>query len=157
MNRSSNCRAAEPLRSETENLMETKYYILLILLVIAAFMDAMTFKVKNALVAAGIIIGLYFCHTRDSFAGMIIPFLLLFPIYAVRLCGAADIKLLMMVGLYLGTGKLLNSLLPVTGAAVMTALCIGTVTKEKLLKVKIPFAVPVLIGVMTYLFSGGGR
>lgn len=137
-------------------MMETKYFVLLLFLTAAAFMDAASFKVRNWLVLAGILAGLYFCHTRDSFMGLMIPFLLLLPLYAARQCGAADIKLLMMLGLYVGTRGLLKCALPILGTALLLAFCRSRTAGEHLLEVQLPFAVPVLLGTMPFLLFRGG-
>lgn len=133
--------------------MEIKYYILLLFLTVAAFMDASSYKVRNHLIIAGLMAGLILSHSRDSLMGLIIPFAITFPLYAAHFCGAADVKLLSMAGLFLGISGLINCTLPILLVSAATAFLMGCVSGEPFIKVKIPFAVPVLLGIMPYCIT----
>lgn len=137
--------------------METKYVILLLFLVVAAFMDASSYKVRNWLTVSGLITGLIFCHSPEALLGMMLPFVIMMPLFASKLCGAGDIKLLMVLGLFAGPEGLLRCALPVLMAALLMALGMSRAKGEKLLKVRIPFAVPVLLGVMPFMIYGMNR
>ena len=72
--------------------------------------DIRLFKIKNITILVGIFIGTLFLITQKDissllyhFGGMIVPILILFPLFMLRMFGAGDIKLLSVVGLFLGT------------------------------------------------------
>lgn len=82
-----------------------KYVICMVFLIIANITDIKNYKVKNITVVPVIIIGLALnivCHSfLDSVYGMLVP-LILFPLYALRMMGAGDIKALCAVGTVVG-------------------------------------------------------
>lgn len=72
--------------------------------------DIRSFKIKNITILVGIVIGVLFLLTQKDFSsllnyfgGMIVPILILFPLFMLRMFGAGDVKLLSVVGLFLGT------------------------------------------------------
>lgn len=71
--------------------------------------DIRLFKIKNITILVGIFTGVLFLITQEDissmlnyFGGMIVPILILFPLFMLRMFGAGDIKLLSVVGLFLG-------------------------------------------------------
>ncbi|WP_332671064.1 A24 family peptidase [Aromatoleum sp.] len=108
---------------------------LLSALTMSVFIDLGTRKVPNLLILAGILAALAFHVVADSgrgilvasggaiglfpsVAGIAVGFAALFPLYALRAMGAGDVKLMMMVGAFLGP---MNTL----GAVVLTFLTGG--------------------------------
>lgn len=105
------------------------------LLLLAAWHDLKTRRIPNWLVVAGIVIalawqaglprgaGLFAAPAGSigllaSVAGCAAGLALLLPLYALRLLGAGDVKLMAMVGAWLGTAQ-------VAGAIVLTMLAGG--------------------------------
>ena len=87
-----------------------RYAVLIFILTLAAVSDLKTYTVKNSLIAAGLAAGILMnVITRgpeglwDSAAGIIIPVLILFVLFVLRMLGAADIKLFSVAGAFLGT------------------------------------------------------
>lgn len=89
--------------------------ILLLLLFVAAWQDFRTYHISNAVVFWGALIGLLLNTSLpegigviESFMGWSIGFLLLLPLYLLRMMGAGDIKLMAMVGAFVGTDDILG-------------------------------------------------
>ena len=80
--------------------------------------DLFTEKVPNEWIWLGLGIGAgYQLHARGLdglplfLKGMLLPLLLLFPLFLFRMMGAGDIKLLSVLGGLLGTGTILRSMI----------------------------------------------
>ncbi|MDE2389309.1 MAG: prepilin peptidase, partial [Betaproteobacteria bacterium] len=83
--------------------------ILSILLMTACWQDFHDYRIKNNLIITGTIFGValntfLFPETGflDSAAGLGLGLLLLLPLYLLRVMGAGDVKLLAMVGAFVG-------------------------------------------------------
>lgn len=85
--------------------MIAKIIICAVFLILINFTDIKGFKIKNKVVLPTIIIGLIYgtiCNSfLDSVYGMLIP-LVLFPLYALKMLGAGDVKALCAIGTVLG-------------------------------------------------------
>lgn len=99
------------------------------LVLTAVVCDLRSRRIPNALVASGIALGLLFsaaAHAGDGLAssvggallGGLAGLALLMPLYVLRVLGAGDVKLLAMVGVWLGAPA-------VARAALWTLLCGG--------------------------------
>lgn len=89
--------------------MSAHIIVLVFLLLIATFTDVRSRRIPNWLVAAGIAIGILF-HTGSpqgsgiwfAVSGIGLGIVTLFPLFAFGLLGAGDVKLVGMVGAFLG-------------------------------------------------------
>ena len=89
--------------------MILRYVILALLLTIAAISDIRTYRVHNLTVALGLAAGLALNLAGGGLEGLawsllaaIIPAVLLFALFALRMLGAGDIKLFCAVGSVMG-------------------------------------------------------
>ena len=85
--------------------MVIKILICAVFLILINITDIKGFKIKNKVVLPTIIIGLIYGLISNSFLdsiyGLLIP-LVLFPLYALKMLGAGDVKALCAIGSVLG-------------------------------------------------------
>lgn len=91
------------------NMHLSMFIILTILLIIACWQDYLEFRIKNKLVITGALLGIAlntFLTAETGFVsgliGLGLGLLLLLPLYLLRIMGAGDVKLLAMVGAFVG-------------------------------------------------------
>ena len=101
-------------------IVEPRTAVLFALLVTASVSDYRTHKIPNWLTAGGIVFALIYNTAvpfyRDqgflwAFGGLMIGFLVMLPCYALRIMGAGDVKLMAMVGAFLGITDTLHAVL----------------------------------------------
>ncbi len=92
--------------------------ILVSIISVAAFMDILTYKIKNSLIVCAVVVGFFFRFMEESWtgilsaaAGIAVPILCLWLLFCLRALGAGDIKLLSVVGCFLGASEVLNCIL----------------------------------------------
>ena len=93
-------------------LLEPRTGFLMALLVAAAWIDARTNRIPNALVLIGIVFAIPYngfypaYHSENGWlialTGMCVGFIAFLPLYLLRAMGAGDVKLMAMVGAFLG-------------------------------------------------------
>jgi prepilin peptidase CpaA len=93
---------------------------LVTLLVIAGVIDFRTMRIPNWLTYGGTVLGLLFSAVipaavqpgiLSALGGLALGLVLLLPLYALRVMGAGDVKLMAMVGAFLGVGATLSAVL----------------------------------------------
>lgn len=94
-----------------------KFQFLFFLLLVACAFDLRTRRIPNALIAAGFVAALSLGLHEDgasgaahSLAGMACGLLVLLPFFPLRLVGAGDVKLMSVVGGFVGV----HALIPIT-------------------------------------------
>ncbi|HET7061144.1 MAG TPA: prepilin peptidase [Nitrosospira sp.] len=120
--------------------------ILLLLLLVAALHDVRTRRIPNVLVLTGVIAGLSFNSLLPkgmgglgafaSLAGVAAGLLLLLPLYLFRAMGAGDVKLMSMIGAFLGVAEVMHVFIYVLLAGGLLAM--GTIWARRK-----PQAIPV--------------
>lgn len=92
-------------------LARPQHLVLVLLLVIAAVIDARTYRIPNWLTASGMLFGLAYntlaapsalAGLAASSGGLAFGLVILLPVYAIRVMGAGDVKLMAMVGAIVG-------------------------------------------------------
>ncbi len=89
--------------------MPTGLIILAVILTAAVMCDILHYRISNAIVATGLFAGFLMSFLTDGIGGLmksvlgaVLPALLLFALFALRMLGAGDIKLLCTVGAIMG-------------------------------------------------------
>ena len=93
-------------------------YFIFCFLLVAMVMDIRCYKVKNQLILSGFAIGTLLLFYENGlqaigkgFISLPILFLLLFPLYAIQVVGAADVKIFLLLGFLLGIKPVLYCVL----------------------------------------------
>ncbi len=116
-------------------------HVLFVLLLVAVLHDVRSRRIPNWLILTGIVLAFVF-QALDRFGGFefyvqtvkyallggLVGFLLFVPMYALKLLGAGDVKLLAMVGLWLGPMDTLQTALYTLIAGGILALVWSAVT-----------------------------
>ena len=119
------------------NLADLRSATLAVLLVVAAAVDLRTMRIPNRLTLVGAVTGLLFnaaipwellgwrsgLHGRVwAFGGMLVGIVALLPLYLLRVMGAGDVKLMGMVGAFVGLQQIVPAVLTVFVAGGIVAL-----------------------------------
>lgn len=106
--------------------------ILLTLLFIAAWQDYRDYCIKNSLVLSGAVLGILLSiflpvgmGALESITGWLTGLLLLLPLYLLRMMGAGDVKLMAMVGAFVGTNDTISVFLYTVIAGGIIALVVA--------------------------------
>lgn len=112
--------------------------VLMALLLIAAVIDVRTSRIPNWLVFGGALYGLIYnavspMYARDigvlfALGGMAVGLAALLPAYLFRVMGAGDVKLMTMVGAFLGASATVGAVLAtlIAGGVLAIALAVGS-------------------------------
>lgn len=135
------------------------FIFLMLFVLFAVYYDLKTFKIPNKLNAIGIITGIlmnsFLLGMRgfiSSLAGIVLPILMLFILFSMRVIGAGDVKLFCLTGAFL-----MVEVWKVIVLAFIFAACFGTLfVLRKLLRgskhffTKIHMSIPILMGCVFY-------
>ncbi|MGL5870251.1 A24 family peptidase [Clostridium chrysemydis] len=93
-----------------------KFIFLILTVFVCAYTDLKYRVVKNKVVAISIIVGILLNFIENGFngflssaIGVIIPFVVLFVLFAIRAFGAGDIKLVCAIGAIMGIDFVINN------------------------------------------------
>lgn len=101
-------------------LGDTRTSLLLGLLAVACLIDVRTYKIPNWLTFGGAVFGLLYSAVVPfsggdgflwSLGGLGVGLFIMLPLYALRVMGAGDVKLMAMVGTFLGVSSTLYAAL----------------------------------------------
>jgi prepilin peptidase CpaA len=89
---------------------EPRTGVLVALLIVAGVIDYRTYRIPNWLTLSGAVFGLLYSTLAStvhqgfwwSLGGLALGFLMMLPMYALKVMGAGDVKLMAMVGTFLG-------------------------------------------------------
>jgi len=107
-------------------------HTLLLLLCIAAYQDYRSYCISNILIISGALLGVVLniflpsgIGLFESIAGWGVGLLLLLPLYMLRVMGAGDIKLMAMVGTFIGPQAILISMFYILIAGGILSICVA--------------------------------
>ncbi len=127
--------------------------VLFLFLAAASYTDLKFRYIDNFQNIFYFILGLIFIWLENGVYGLadgvvtaILAFAILFIFYAAGYLGAGDIKFIMGIAAFTGHEKLLDSVIPVTVAAVMVMI-LKLLKTDSIRNLKIPMAVPISLGV----------
>lgn len=85
---------------------------------ISVITDMKCYKVKNMMISffitMGVVLNIIFINRGDCFSnimGLFVPFIVLMPLYILKMLGAGDIKLFCSIGLLLGVKDIMYSIM----------------------------------------------
>ncbi|MDT8718578.1 prepilin peptidase [Clostridium sp. 19966] len=120
-----------------------KYVIIIILASVCLYTDIKYKKVKNKVLLifalAGLVFNIVFYGIyglENSLLASLIPFFLLFLLYAIRIMGAGDIKLFSVIGIIGGVNFILNNMLFSFAAAGIISAFIMVIRKNFIKRIK---------------------
>lgn len=99
-------------------LSDPRIVVLTSLLLLASISDYRTHRIPNRLTAGGTVFGLIYAavvpfstHQGVMWAvgGMVVGFLIMIPFYALKVMGAGDVKLMAMIGAFVGISDVLHA------------------------------------------------
>jgi prepilin peptidase CpaA len=104
--------------------------VLVALLIVAAVIDWRTYRIPNWLTVGGMVFGLLYNAASHGLMAGLLPALgglgiglaMLLPLYALRVMGAGDVKLMAMVGAFLGSSEIFYVVLFTFAASGIAAL-----------------------------------
>lgn len=99
---------------------EPRSGVLIALLIVAAVIDYRSFRIPNWLTMGGALFALGYSVIVPfasqagflwAFGGLTLGLAMLLPLYAIRAMGAGDVKLMAMVGAFIGLGDILQAVI----------------------------------------------
>jgi prepilin peptidase CpaA len=147
-------------------LTEPRTGILLLLLATAAWTDVRSYRIPNWLTGFGLLAGLLLSvwnvrHPGQelmlAFGGIALGLFALLPLYLIRILGAGDVKLMAMVGAFLGLPGTLHALVLVliTGGLVAIAYALSRRVGRQLVANLRQITTSVALAAMTGVHANG--
>lgn len=131
--------------------------LLLVISFVAAIMDYISCRVRNWLIIAGLLLGIgssYYVSgvkgVQDALFGIMIPVLILFPLFLKRYFGAGDIKLLCVAGSFLGPVRIFTCICLSVVMSGAFGLAKRAILKEYKEEMTVRFAIPVFFSILLY-------
>lgn len=111
------------------HMLEPHLAVLIAILALATASDVREHRIPNWLIAVGLLIAVTY-HALAPFGegakftltGLLVGFFTMLPFYALRTMGAGDVKLMAMIGAYLGASATINAVLATLVAGGVLAL-----------------------------------
>lgn len=133
--------------------------VLMLILLVAAISDLMLRAVPNWLIFLGLMVALIWAAVSSGLMGLGFMTLgllggvaLFFPIYMVGMLGAGDVKLMGLVGAFLGLHQLLVSSLFIFLMGGLISLLMLRKSAAASRSVQVPYAVAIAAGVASHLW-----
>ncbi len=144
------------------------YILILFILAVAVYFDLKTFKIPNKLTYGGCLLGFTYSLATEGFYGLLIslvwflvPVAILFLLFCFRFLGAGDIKLYSVIGSFIFSDVLQVIIWSMILGALYGLLLIIIQIFRKIQKkeidffrTKVHFSVPILVGVIVFMFGG---
>jgi prepilin peptidase CpaA len=162
----------------TQNLLSSNSIaVLLVILCMAVLFDQRTRKIPNPLVLAGLVVAFFlnalingFDGFKQSLFGTLVGLLVLAPFFVMRVLGAGDVKLMAVVGAFLGpAGALLAILFTMIAGGFLAVIVLftqgrlqSTLKRMKSLEqisqpsqssTRLPYSWAILIGTLGSIYS----
>ncbi len=131
--------------------------LLMLLLSISVISDLHGRRIPNVLVVSGLLGGSALAVTSGlsvfflGVAGFLVSLAVLFPVYLAGWLGAGDVKLLSVVGAFLGVEQLLSAWVFIALAGGGLSLLYLYLSRLGWVDARVPYAVAILIGVVAHL------
>lgn len=120
-----------------------KTVLIMTLIVLAVINDLRSYKVRNEMTLTFAIIGIAYNisfyglqNFYPTVLGLIVPFLILLPLYAAKMLGAGDIKLFCSIGAFVGLKLILLNIAYSFFAGAIIAIAIMLIRKNAFLRFK---------------------
>lgn len=133
------------------------------LLIVASVSDYRTYKIPNWLTVSGMAFGLVYAAASPAYlhtgflwasAGLLLGFVMMLPLYVLKVMGAGDVKLMAMVGTFLGAPEIFHAALFIFIAGGIAALAFAL---AKGVLVRMLGNVKNLVQLMVWSVHGGAR
>ena len=125
---------------------------------IAAVMDYRSMRISNRVILAGLAMGVIYDlltggkeMLRYGLLGMLIPLVMLFAFFVLRLLGAADIKLFSVLGMFMGPVSIIRCMFYSFVFGALFAIIKLVISRKENDRRIIRFAIPIFLSVLLYV------